>query len=77
MPKIPMNDCCDDPECVFCQDDDGDAAFWDEFYFACEMAEENEPLVGERCVSVIDDDTGEVFELDEVSWDEPLTIISE
>lgn len=32
MAKRQLRHCCDDPDCVLCQADDADAAFWDEFF---------------------------------------------
>lgn len=63
MSKKVFADICDDPECVFCSDDDAESAFWDEFFFSEETREQLRS--GKRyTVKIIDEDSGEeqVFE---------------
>lgn len=51
-----MLDACDDPECIYCQPDDADAAFWDEF-----MSDPEETNTAELHlhVQVLDENSGE------------------
>lgn len=53
-----MLDACDDPDCVFCQKDDADAAFWDEFL--CDPEDSLEKSV-EYSLEVVDEDSGEEY----------------
>jgi hypothetical protein len=58
MSKKYFADFCDDPYCVFCQDDDADAAFWDEFFYTEEKSDEKES--GKKyTVKILDEETGE------------------
>ena len=63
MAKKLMADFCEDPDCVMCQDDDAEAAFWDEFFYAEEKTAQTRE--GKRyTVKLVDEETGEeqVFE---------------
>ena len=66
MPKKNMQDLCEDPMCPACLDDDGEAAFWDEFYFREEQSELEE-LGAKYEVKVIDKQTGEEIDLPAVT----------
>lgn len=72
MSKPYFTDTCDDPECMFCQDDDGDAAFWDEFFYASE--EEDVKNSTEVLLTVLDDDTGELIMVENVDMERTLPI---
>lgn len=65
-----LKESCDDPECVFCQDDDGDAAFWDEF-----MAEQSQ-IPSDEVVKVmlVDERTGSHWSLDQLNL-KPYTLL--
>ena len=56
--KIDFSENCEDPECVLCQDDDGDAAFWDEFLHACEESDDHEKLAFTGQIPALNDETG-------------------
>lgn len=50
-----MLDACDDPHCIYCQKDDGDAAFWDEFM---SDPEDSADIDLEYHVQIVDEDSG-------------------
>jgi hypothetical protein len=58
MAKKIFADVCDDPNCLFCSDDDADSAFWDEFFYSEETREQVRS--GKHyTVRLIDEDSGE------------------
>lgn len=63
---------CDDPECVFCQSDDGDAAFWDEFL--SESEDEVVELSDDYSISLIDELSGEEVVLNNLNL-KPFTVL--
>ena len=58
MSKRILADVCEDPECVFCSEDDVEAAFWDEFFYSEEVAE-SEKQGRKYTVKLVDEETGE------------------
>lgn len=62
---------CEDPTCVYCQTDDAEAAFWDEF-----MSDPAEEMVDKPgyLVYTLDDDSGEELILDNLNI-KPYTIL--
>lgn len=62
---------CDDPDCMFCQNDDGDAAFWDEF-----LSEEEgtEDLSEDYSISLVDEVSGEEVILNNLNL-KPFTVL--
>lgn len=62
---------CDDPDCLFCQDDDAEAAFWDEFM---SEPEEGNFEVLPISVHVVDEISGEEQSFDQANF-LPYTIL--
>ena len=58
MSRHHFEEVCDDPDCVLCQDDDADAAFWDEFFATRERGEAGQKG-GSYTITIVDEDTGE------------------
>ncbi len=58
-------DFCEDPDCLVCQEDDVEAAFWDEFFYQSDKAEEDEE--GRKfSVKITDENTGEEWSFENV-----------
>ena len=59
-----MFDSCTDSECMFCKTDDGEAAFWDEFFSDSEDSIDN---TTEYFLSVVDEASGKEVSLDNLN----------
>ena len=66
-----MLDACDDPDCMFCQKDDADAAFWDEFMSDPEDSGEDSL---EYSFHFIDEESGEELKLEGLNL-QPYTVL--
>ena len=66
-----MLDACDDPDCMFCQKDDADAAFWDEFM--SDPDDQTETQLFQQ-MHIVDVESGEELNLEGLNL-QPYTVL--